>query len=225
MKLDEETRSAGVFAELTSLALQLELPRQLVAALHRATADELAHAQLCQRMSASDAAPTPGHAEALQARFAGLSADCRLLSLLLVEVAMGETISSHLFRAGARSTREPRARAALAAIHRDEVQHARLGWEGLGLARARASRADLEWLREELPVHLGQLERQLALPALLKLESREPFDTGLCALGVLSPEARVEAFYSAMERKVIPSLEAAGLASASSWEQRYRSTT
>ena len=38
-------------------------------------------------------------------------------------------------------------------------------------------------------------ERQVAVPALRRLDAGEPFDPAFAALGVLAPEARVEAFY------------------------------
>jgi hypothetical protein len=58
-------------------------------------------------------------------------------------------------------------------------------------------------------------------PALRRLHAGERFDPALGALGVLSPEARVEAFYTAVERLVVPRLTRLGLDGAAAWNDRY----
>jgi hypothetical protein len=53
------------------------------------------------------------------------------------------------------------------------------------------------------------------------LEQRLPFDPVYSELGVLEPEARVEAFYCAIERFVVPRLTKLGLDGRRAWEKRY----
>jgi hypothetical protein len=60
------------------------------------------------------------------------------------------------------------------------------------------------------------------VPALRWLEEGRPFDPAYAALGVLHPEARVEAFYTAVERLVVPRLTRLGLDGARAWSERYR---
>jgi len=55
-----------------------------------------------------------------------------------------------------------------------------------------------------------------------RLERREPFDPAYAALGVLAPEARVDAFYAAVEHLVVPRLERLGLDGNRAWRDRYR---
>ena len=62
----------------------------------------------------------------------------------------------------------------------------------------------------------------MALPALRRLEAGEPFDPAFAALGVLAPDARVDAFYAAVEHLVVPRLTALGLDGARAWSERYR---
>ena len=62
------------------------------------------------------------------------------------------------------------------------------------------------------------------MPALQRLEAGEPFDPAFAELGVLAPEARVEAFYGAVERLVVPRLDALGLDGTRAWNERYRRT-
>jgi hypothetical protein len=160
----------------------------------------------------------------VRARLAGLpDALTRTAALLLVEVAMGETISMYMFRACRRAAVEPLTRAALGHIVADEVRHQRLGWTGLGAlwpALPESLRADLQ---REAARGLAGCEKQTARPAMVWLQKGHPFDDAYAALGVLHPEVRVEAFYAAVERLVIPRLTRIGLDGPLAWERRYRS--
>ena len=69
------------------------------------------------------------------------------------------------------------------------------------------------------------VEQQSARPAMLWLQRRQPFDPAYAGLGILNPEARVEAFYFAVERFVIPRLTRLGLDGALAWKDRYRERT
>jgi hypothetical protein len=54
------------------------------------------------------------------------------------------------------------------------------------------------------------------------LEKGRPFDPAYAALGVLHPEARIEAFYAAVETLVLPRLTYLGIDGALAWKNRYR---
>jgi hypothetical protein len=147
----------------------------------------------------------------------------RLLSLLTIEVAMGETISMYMFRAGRRASIEPTTRAALSSIVGDEVRHQRLGWQGLAFLWPTLGGSMRAFLQREATRGLAMCERQTALPAMLWLQEKKPFDPAYAALGVLHPESRVEAFYFAVERFVVPRLTRLGLDGDLAWKTRYRS--
>jgi hypothetical protein len=57
------------------------------------------------------------------------------------------------------------------------------------------------------------------------LQKRLPFEPAYADLGVLHPEARVEAFYFAIERLVVPRLTRVGLDGSLAWANRYREAT
>lgn len=76
--------------------------------------------------------------------------------------------------------------------------------------------------QREASAGLAACERQAAVPAMRWLERRLPFDPAYAELGVLHPEARVEAFYAAVERLVVPRLTRVGLDGARAWSNRYR---
>jgi hypothetical protein len=131
MKAAQELRSAAVFTELHQLAILCALPLDLAVVLADAAGDELLHARLCIRVSELLGIPRGlVEMDSLEARFASVpDRRRRLLSLLLIEVAVGETVSCSLFRAAAKGSEEPLTRHALSVILRDEARHARIGWQ------------------------------------------------------------------------------------------------
>ena len=76
-------------------------------------------------------------------------------------------------------------------------------------------------MQEEARAGLGAIEQQIAAPALRRLEAKIDFAPHYAELGVLAPEARVEAFYEAIERLVIPRLTLLGLDGQSAWDDCY----
>ena len=226
MRAAEELRSALVFRALHRAAHAVggALWDGFGASLARTVRDELRHTRLCLAVGTALGAPPPVWDRApLLARLVTLpSPRLRAGALLLVETAIGETVSSLLFRAGRRAAVEPLTRAALTSILADEVRHARLGWAALAALWPALDAAERAALQREATAGLGGLERTVALPALRRLEAGEPFDPAYAALGVLPPEARVEAFYEAVERLVLPRLSRLGLDAEAAWRDRYR---
>jgi hypothetical protein len=142
--------------------------------------------------------------------------------LLLVEVAIGETISLSFFRAGRAAAVEPFTRAVLSAIAGDEARHQRLGWAGITAIFPFLSSAQREALQREATMGLAAFERQSVVPALRRLSEGAPFDAADAALGVLPPASRVESFYAAVETLIIRRLDRLGLDGARAWRERYR---
>lgn len=135
---------------------------------------------------------------------------------------MGETISMYLFRASRRASIEPLTRAALGAIAGDEVRHQRLGWQGLAWLWPTLDDSTRAFLQREAARGLATCEQQTARPAMRWLQEDKPFDPAYAALGVLHPGSRVEAFYFAVERFVVPRLTRLGLDGDVAWKTRYR---
>jgi hypothetical protein len=224
MRAAEELLSARIFRPLAQAARAMCLPDPLPARFESAVRDEVRHARLCAVVGAKLGAPVPTcDARPVKTRLAPLAEPlARLLSLLLIEVAMGETVSMYLFRAGRRASIEPLTRAALGAIARDEVHHQRLGWTGLAFLWPTLDGSTRALLQREAARGLAICEKQTARPAMLWLQAKQPFDRAYAALGVLHPEARIEAFYFAVERFVLPRPTRLGLDGDLAWRNRYR---
>jgi hypothetical protein len=223
MRAEEEHHSAAVFSDLLSLLLDADVPLDVLAHVTRIVADELRHTELCtelaQRMNASAPRSKPLPRGAFPHEPAARRA--RGLRIALVEGAIGETISSALFAAGRRVAEEPCTKAALGLVLRDEVLHARSFWEALDTLRADFDASDFDGLHEEARRALGLLEHETILPVLRRLERGEPFDPAWGALGVLPPADRVDAFYYAVEARVVPRLDELGLDGTTAWKDRY----
>jgi hypothetical protein len=224
LRAAEEDRSQAILQEVGALAQEVKLGAALTARLVDAARDEGEHRELCLRVgkAMSARAPRLDHS-AVRARLRSLPGAPRerLLSLLAVEVAAGESVSCALFSAALDRAEDSLTCSALTTILRDEARHALLGWECLAAALQGAPEASRAWARSEARRGLAALEQSVARPALRRLESGEPFDDRLAAYGVLSPDARVEAFYEAVEKRVLPRLEALGLDGQDVWARRY----
>jgi len=227
LRAAEELRSALIFRALAQAANRAPVcagwgPR-FAAAAH----DEIFHAKLCAAVGARLGAALPRYdGRPVRARLAPLADPTRrACALALIEVAVGETISLAMFRAGRRAAREPLARAALHDILADEVRHQRLGWTAVTSWWPALAAPERAALQEEARAGLGAMEQQIAAPAMQWLAAKRPFAPKLAELGVLHPEARVEAFYAAVERLVLPRLTRLGLDGARAWRDRYRAAT
>ncbi len=224
MRAAEELRSALVFRALARAArdagMQEPWPASFAAGVH----DEVKHARLCADIGARLGADPPSYDDTLvQTRLGTLrDATSRAAALLLVELAIGETLSMVAFRAARRATVEPLTRAALGVIVADEVRHQRLGWTGFAALWPALDAEQRAHSQEQARLGLSGCERQSAVPAMRRLQSGQPFDPAHAALGVLEPEARVEAFYEAVERLVVPRLSKVGLDGPAAWAERYK---
>lgn len=224
LRAAEELRSALIFRALARASARSPICAGWTARFSSAVHDELFHARLCASVGARlGAAPPSYDAGPVRARLAPLPEPTgRACALVLIEVAVGETISMAMFRAGRRAAREPLTRAALERILVDEVRHQRLGWSAIFDWWPALETGRREALQEEVRRALGAMEQQIAAPALRRLEKGMAFVPAYAELGVLAPEARVDAFYAAVERLVLPRLARLGLDGARAWQDRYR---
>ena len=221
MRAEQEHRSAAVFAEAASLLIDTAAPLDVADAVSRIVLDELRHADVCAKLANRFGAPPPVVTPLVRPAVPSDARRRRALRLLLVEGAIGETISCGLFNAGRHITREPCSRAALARILRDEVGHARVCWEALAVLVAEADDESRVSLQQVATQALGVIEESQMAPVLARLKRREPFEPGWAELGVLPPEKRVAAFYNAVEKRVVPGLSSLGLDGVGAWRDRY----
>src|SRR5438067_8084910 len=114
MRAAEELRSALIFRALARDARRVHLPEPWPTRFLDAMRDEVRHARLCAVVGEQLGAAKPSYDATLVRARVACHTDplARAAALLLVEVAMGETISMLLFRAGRRAAAEPLTRAA-----------------------------------------------------------------------------------------------------------------
>jgi hypothetical protein len=224
MRAEEEFRSLSVFAEITTALIDAALSLDLLDALEGVVQDELRHTQICTDMAHRLRGPPPAATlEPVRARTKAAAPTRRdqAESMLLVEGAVGETISAALFKAGACGTTEPCSRAALTFILKDESRHAAICWEALNIVKSEWTQATFDRLQGDVARCFGTLERCMIVPALKRIAAKEDVSPTRIALGVLPPVRRVESFYKSVEHSVLPRLAALGFDGDRAWEQRY----
>jgi hypothetical protein len=223
LRAAEELRSALIFRALADAA-RPTMDRDWSERFASCAADEVRHARLCATVGNRLGATAPSYDSSPVRRRLKSYGDPRrrVAALLVAEIAIGETISMCLFRAGRQATSEPLSRAALEMILADEVRHQQLGWRGLDELWPRLEPAERDALQLEAARALAASEAHVALPVLRRLEAGERFDSAWAALGVLDFEVRVDTFYSAVENLVLPKLSKLGLDGQRAWNERYR---
>ncbi|HVY44703.1 MAG TPA: ferritin-like domain-containing protein, partial [Minicystis sp.] len=225
LRAEEEHRSASVFADALAYLTDADVPLDAVGSLARTVSDELAHTELCALLARAFGAAEPANRPLPRAAVPSdpVARRARGLEIVAMEGAVGETISSAVFLTAQRHAEEPATRTALGAILRDEVLHARMSWEILGVVAPTLDDAAREALRTHVSWGLGALEQSHMLPVLKRLERGDRFEPAWAALGVVHPEHRVNAFYGALEKRVLPSLDGLGLDGQGAWRDRYAS--
>lgn len=204
-----EHRSAAEAARLLHLMVALGVDRLHIDALLRTVQDELDHAELALRVSASLGGPD-----------APVDVDLRLLApvgtrgplgdallLCLQELCIGETLAVPLFRSLRAGTTHPVARAALDRILRDEPRHQRWAWRHLDALLAIDAVGGRALLNGALEAILARFagaygEVPLGLHA----------SPAALALGLMPGEAWQRSFWSCWHRSLRPRLDRRGLA-------------
>ncbi len=153
----------------------------------------------------------------------GRSPASAALSLLLAEGAVGETLSAATFAAIRAGVREPRTRAALSLILRDEARHARTCWEVLAVLSSEVT-GERTQLAADLSHELGVVELHSVLPALKRVETGNLGTPPRTALGILPPLKRAEVFYANLEGNVFTRLGRLGIDGPAVWAARYGAT-
>jgi hypothetical protein len=132
-----EHSSIAEFARLSLVLLGLGAPADLVADVHRAALDEIAHAETCFALASRFAGRPVGPGPlAVAAATADASIDA-LVDSTLRDGCVGEAAGALDLAAVARAEDDAGRRAAIAAMGRDEERHAALAWRILGFALRR----------------------------------------------------------------------------------------
>jgi uncharacterized protein YdbL (DUF1318 family) len=133
----EEHASVAAFARLSLQLMAHGAPGELLRDVHRAALDEVGHAERCWDMarrlgsSSSGAGPFPfGANVAVDVTLAELARDA------VREGCLGETLGAHLAAVAAELAPEREVRAELAAIAREEAEHAVLSYRIVAWALA-----------------------------------------------------------------------------------------
>jgi hypothetical protein len=171
----------------------------------RAALDERRHAGHCERLAAAYGSPVsgavpppPGVAPA------GLEPEDATCYELVAACCVAETGSVAVLTSLLASNCEPQVRAVLHALAVDEVNHARLGWAALALAKRRGSTGFLGPL---LPAMLGG---SVDDDFFLQVDpARE--DPRLLAFGVQPHSARRDLFVETLDCVIFPGLEGSGV--------------
>jgi len=128
----DEHASVPAFSRLSLSLVALGAPAWLVGAAHRAALDEIAHARLAFSLASAYAGTPvgPGPLPELQTATAVTATSLVELSAeSLIDGCLLEGVAAEVLRRALIRARDPRARAALAVIARDEASHAALAWD------------------------------------------------------------------------------------------------
>jgi hypothetical protein len=124
-----EHASVAAFARFTLQLLHLGAPADLVEGAQRAMADEIVHARLCfaqaTRYRSKPVGPSPLPTDGCLAAFDLES----VVRMVVREGCIGETVAAVEAAEALAHSSDPRTRAALGIITRDETRHAELAWE------------------------------------------------------------------------------------------------
>lgn len=188
----------------------------VVRALARLADDEQAHvdaaANVLEAFAASHAAAQP-----IRAPDRDEPPALSLARDIVVGLAICESVSAARFAVVRKVTDVAPLRALVDGFLRDEVAHAKLGFDLLGEARTMASDA---WLVREAIAALRELEGVVGLDGARRgLDPPRPQPTG--NPGVVEPNLDAIAFYRAVEQRVLPRFARASLDVVGAWHRRW----
>ena len=129
-----EHASVAELARLSLVLLQLGAPAALVADVHRAALDEIAHAEACFSIASRLAGRPLGPGPLAVERAAGDASFASLAACTLRDGCLGEAAAALDLAARARDEADPAIAATLDTMARDEERHAELAWRILRFA-------------------------------------------------------------------------------------------
>jgi rubrerythrin len=207
------------FSRLADAIHQFDPDSPAIALMRRAADDERRHAALCETLAAVYG-ESVGTAPEVAADIAPASFEARdaILYEVVAACCITETESVATLTTLLAEEADPRVRATLHEIARDEVVHGQMGWAHLA---REAARRDVSFLSSWVPVMLsGTVDDTLFTPAVPAADAQE-----LLRHGVLPHGLKREVFARTLLDVVFPGLEKFGIDAgpARAWlEQRQR---
>jgi len=201
-----EVEASGRFERLADRLEQTGAAAELVALAQRSAADERRHAGLCAEQAAlrGQDGPWTGAAPPPEIAPGGLPLRERVLYELVAGCCIAETASVAVLTALLEAARGTELQRVLRALARDEVQHARLGWAALTVARRES---DVAFLSPFLPAMLGgHVDPDLYAPVTAERE-----DPALLEHGVLPHRLQRTLFERSLREVILPGLERLGV--------------
>jgi len=214
-----EWMAVDLFARLTAALTLASAPIDLVSAAARIPNDEVRHADLALRMAA---ALTDEEVEAPPVepdRHAYLAAPMSLeqLDYAMLELpAIGETLACALLSTSRDVATDPVARTLFAALLRDEVHHARLGWYYLAWRKDAWTPAERQRVADRAGNFVIHVEEMFGHGRDAPRGARK----AARALGVLDTPTQRAAIRAVMEQEVLPGLDGLGLGGTYAWRRR-----
>jgi len=219
-RADAEREAERRFARLARELRAVEAPAEAITITERAVFDEHRHAILCKELATiyGGEAPQLRAVEDVPLGPKQLDFRDRVLYEVVAFCCITETLNSSLMKVAFDAARVPEVRAALRAILRDEIGHARIGWAHLAAERARG--------RGELIAAL--VPRMLAGAIREELFSPGPESSDAASLrdhGELPESIRLSIFEAAARDVIVPGLEELGIDTRPmrEWMQRMKS--
>jgi rubrerythrin len=196
-----EREAARRFERLAEAIRALDPDSPVVDMMRRAAGDEVRHAALCAGLSEAYGRPAADDAPDDQ-----LGAREAILYEVVAACCITETESVATVATLLAEPAEPRIRAVLHEIARDEVTHSRMGWAHL----AREAPRGVAFLSDWIPIMLaGTVEPELFAPN--DAADAEPDAAELLRHGVLPRARKREIFVGTLEEVVFPGLEKLGV--------------
>jgi hypothetical protein len=157
-----EHRTAAASAVTLEALIAARAPLDLVAVASRFVSDELAHVELCARVTAElgEAAPVAYDGDHLYpAAEEGLPVLLRAADYVVRFYCVGESFSVAMAHAAAKAATHPLVAAVLGRISRDEAAHGSFGWTFFDWVGERLGDDERTYLRERAKLAIADLRR------------------------------------------------------------------
>lgn len=216
-----EWMAVDLFARLTAALTVANAPIDLVSAAARIPTDEVRHADLALRMAAALTDEEVEIPAIDQERHAYLAAPMSLeeLDYAMLELpAIGETLACALLSTSRDIATDPVAHAHFAALLRDEVHHARLGWYYLAWRKDAWTPAERQRVADRAANFVVHVERMFGRGRDAPRGARK----AARALGVLDTPTQRAAIRAIMEQEILPGLDGLGLGATHAWRIRQK---
>jgi hypothetical protein len=209
-----ELLAERAFAHIADELAALGYPDELVIAARRVSGDEARHAILCEELAVELGATEPVPlGDRIQLAPPSLSREDALLYEIVARCCVAETESTATLTQLMTGTRTARIRNVVHEIARDEVRHARLGWQFLAYVFGERTR-DLAVLGAHLPAMLATGGAPLFAVPSMDRRAQEARDADSADLGVFSLATQRRIFVDVLDEVVFPGLELYGIPTA-----------